>query len=1466
MPRRLPILLAAVAFSLSFLAILKSSDSRPGWRERESHEGRSGAMAALEFWTRSRAYPDNDIPPDKFYRSYQMEKMNRKEISRRISGASIWNPIGPANLQGRAISVAINPLNPKTVYVGSASGGLWRSYTGGLTADWQQMLFGYPARGIGAIAIDPTDSNIIYVGTGEVYRYQGSFGGQVVRTTRGSYGIGILKTTDGGATWSKSLDWSLNQETGIQRLAINPLNHRTIYAATSEGIYKSTDAGGTWSNILTIFLGEDVVINPLDTNKVLVSCGDLGMGGTGLYRSTDAGANWSTVSGIPTYLGKTLLEMYGANPNTVFASVGIDSVTDHGALYRSRDFGNTWSLVYDQNGTGLFQVQGWYSHFVAVKPNDSTQIVHAAVPVYKSTNGGSSWFGSGGGYSDNHSYAHDPTDPNILYVVNDDGVYRSTDFGSSFTNVGTGMITGQFYNGFSSSYQDSLVAIGQSQDHIPGYRYLGSMTWDHASVVDEVGWTAINPANDNIMYAGNRFGSDLYKSTNRGVSFNFLIGFAGSGAWNSPFVVSAANPNILYFGDQYVHKSTSAGGSWALMNAGNPLDGDPSLSMAIGTTSPDTVFIGTAPMTTSAHVFRTTNGGTSWTDVTGIMPDRYPMDLAVDPTNSRIVYCVFGGFGSGHVYKSTNAGTSWSNITGTLPDVPTTAVVVDSLHPNVVYIGNDLGVYVSADTGVTWSGFSEGFPDAVIIADLSISPSNRVLRAVTHGNGVYERKLLYELPANYFDYRVLALNSPSDGQQVNTGVSIPIIASFRNLSAQAQTDSFDVKYRILDGSTEIYSSTERIRGLGLGETRQVTFSPPFTATTPQVLTVEAINLASDQDHTNDTLAGTLVVLQAPDLENFVVQKSSCPYTEIAGGSAGPAGDDVQLGVPLPFVFTYDGHAYDSAQISTNGWLEFGTGPQGSVYGLSTAAQLTGYFRPDVLGTTDRPTKALGVWWADIATGTTGQITYTTLGSQPNRTFVVQWKNVPAFYDQNQTSVTINFQLRLHETTNEVEYDYGAVSGSSGVMSGASIGLKDYIGGDYRFYDIAAGGIGTLGTLVSSLTPLSGWPGQDSCYHITTNAQGLTVSLLAGWNMVSNPVTRQDKSDHAIFPSILGSAFSYNGGYQLADSLFPGTGYWIKVPSLASQFIKGGPLDSIVVAVNSGWNMIGSVDHIVSAPSGGSVIGSVFEYSSGGYNAVTQLVPGNGYWVKTNSAGTLTLGPAAAPKARRTNFDAYSSITIADRSGRKQTLYLAPEAQAGSDLAVYAMPPLPPAGAFDARYASGRILEAYPTDIREDRTYPISVQSPVYPLTVSYDLKTDGGKGFYLDESHDGVRTPHALGSSGSVILAGGEGDAIAIRISGTAGVPAVYALRQNYPNPFNPATSIRFDLPAKSSVTLQVFDILGREVMTLARGEYEAGSYTVRADFSDRASGVYLYRIQVSNPSAGPGNRFTDVKKLVVTK
>lgn len=750
------------------------------------HTGRSGAMEALEFWSGARAYPHGDLSPDAHFRAFEkMREMPGDETTALLS-TSGWNYIGPSNLSGRMLSIAVNPFNTGTIYAGSASGGLWRSHTGGLAGDWHRVATGYPVLGVGAIAIDPADSGTIYIGTGEVYRYGGTAGGLVIRTTRGSYGMGILKTTNAGATWTKSLDWSYHQQRGVQMIRVNPLNSASVWAATSEGIYRSTDAGATWAVSLPIPMAQDIIIHPADTLNMLASTGNLGLT-PDIYKTVDGGEIWFPVT--PTsFTGKTLMAQYASNPDVVYASIA-DSTTGVGSLWRTDNFGFSWTKLSDHTTNNIYGVQGWYSHFVAVHPGDSTQVLHAGVPASRSADGGYFFSGVGGSYSDHHGYAYDPVDPDILYIANDDGIYRSTNFGQNFTKVSTNLGTGQFYAGFSNSATDSLIALGQVQDHIPGYLYQGSSYWP-ASAADEVGWTGIDQLNDFIMYAGTRGGGSIRKSTNRGVSWAAAGGsFSGRACWNTPFVVSPSHPNVLYFGRSRVSKSTNSAGSWFYTNGGLELaDGNPPLSMAISATSPDSVYLGTAPLVSRTHIYRTTNGGTTWTDVTGPLPDRYPLDIAVDPITPAIVYVGYGGYGTGHVFKSTDAGGTWTDLTGSLPDIPVTALLVDPLSSDVVYLGTDLGVSISTDGGASWLPFGDGLPEAVLVSDLTMTPSNRTLRASTHGNGVFERKMPALFPS-------LEIVSPNGGEEWETGQTAMIRWS------QTLLSQVTIRYSTDDGST-----------------------------------------------------------------------------------------------------------------------------------------------------------------------------------------------------------------------------------------------------------------------------------------------------------------------------------------------------------------------------------------------------------------------------------------------------------------------------------------------------------------------------------------------------------------------------------------------------------------------------------------------------------------------------------------
>ena len=727
----------------------------------------SGAYEALQFWNSARAYPNDDISSDAFFNAYEQKQEERLNKTFKMVSSNPWQPIGPHNTGGRTIALAFNPQNPNTVYAGSASGGLWRSYTGGVGVDaWHNVSTGFPVLGVSSITFAPNDSNIIYIGTGEVYNYTGAGVGSAYRNLRGTYGIGILKSTDGGETWSTSLNWSYSSEKGVWAVKINPLNSNTVFAATTEGVYRSYDAGISWQQMNTVIMGTDLEINPVDTNIIISSHGNFASSGFGIYRSSDGGTSWAHITaGLPTYYeGKILLDIYNANPNIVYASIGDGFDVGGGAswLCKSIDAGLSWTIM---SQTNYSKHQGWFSHDVAIDQSNPDQLIVIGIEIWKSINGGATITqkssggvrlgrpeignpdeGGGTGYvhSDAHAVIQHPTDMNTYYIATDGGVFRTTDFGETFESRNGSYQTVQFYNGTSSSQTDSLFTIGGLQDNSTVI-YDGDLAWIR-NIGGDGSWTSTDAFNDNNIYASWQY-LNMQRSINGGNNFTTITPPSSNNtAFIAPFKSFFANSSIIYAGRDKIFKSINSGNTWTTTNNNLSLDGNPAIAMEISYFSSDKVYVATAPFgSTRGNIFRTTNGGSSWTNITGVLPDLFPSDIAVDPFDDNIVYVTFYGFGSGHIFKSTDMGNNWTDITDNLPDIPTPSVIVDPNNTNHLYVGTDVGVFVSTTGGGNWQDFNEGLPDAVQAMDLNYTMVNNVIRVMTHGNGAYERKFISQI-------------------------------------------------------------------------------------------------------------------------------------------------------------------------------------------------------------------------------------------------------------------------------------------------------------------------------------------------------------------------------------------------------------------------------------------------------------------------------------------------------------------------------------------------------------------------------------------------------------------------------------------------------------------------------------------------------------------------------------------------
>ncbi len=735
----------------------------------------SGAFQALSMWSLERSYPNAALPSIAHSAAYEQHRVNLQNKAVHKTEPAPWYPIGPHNMAGRTLALAFNPQNANTIWAGSASGGLWRSYSAGRgAAAWQRVHTGHPVLGVSSIAFAPSDSTVLYIGTGEVYSYQAVGESQAARWMRGTYGLGILKSTDGGQTWTKSLDWAYHQERGVWAIKVNPHNPNTVWSATTEGIYRSYDAGGSWEKVHDVLMAMDLEIHPVDTSIVIATHGNFASEGHGIYRTTDGGTSWTKIEdGVPaSFEGKAMLDISRSDPNIIYASIGNGfSVFSGNAtwLCKSTDAGETWSIVSQEDYT-LWQ--GWYAHDVAIHPTNPEVLFLGGVGMNKSTNGGReivniSEFTPFSGqippgqpegppnymHGDNHAIVFHPTDPDVVYFANDAGVWRTVNSGASFETCNGGYQTTQFYHGFASSQRDSTLAIGGLQDNASAI-FKGSTTWSRWHLVltrGDGGWAAIDPRDDRVMYASNWF-LNLYKSFDGGDSWTAIfppIQASNTSAFEAPAVLGVDDPDVLYGGREFIYKSTDGGNTWITTNHGEALDGNPMLSMAISHQTTAVVYAASAPIEPNqprASVFRTRNGGLLWENITGNLPNRFPRALAVNPHNDQEVYVAFSGFGTPHVYRTDNGGDDWVVAGRGLPDVPTSAIAIDPLFPEQIYAGNDLGVYVSPNRGKTWQPFTDGLPEAVLVVDLSISSSNRKLRAVTHGNGVFERDLSPPLP------------------------------------------------------------------------------------------------------------------------------------------------------------------------------------------------------------------------------------------------------------------------------------------------------------------------------------------------------------------------------------------------------------------------------------------------------------------------------------------------------------------------------------------------------------------------------------------------------------------------------------------------------------------------------------------------------------------------------------------------
>ena len=670
-----------------------------------------------------------------------------------VAGASNWVQLGPTAIPngqtysaarvlvtGRATAIVVDPTNTNIIYLGTAQGGIWKTTDGGL--NWTPKTDNEVSLAIGALAMDQSNHLVLYAGTGE-----GNFSGDSY------YGNGILKTINGGTTWT-TLAQATFAGTRFSRIAITPGTPARLFAATGNGLYRSVDSGVTWTKMtgssLPAFNATDVCIDPSTPATVYAS-----FWGGGIYKTTNAAAAgqpaWTKLAGgLPaTGFTRIALGLAPSSPQTIYALMaGPGNAYSVNNFLQSTDAGNTWTSIPLPGGN--IGGQGFYNLNVAVDPTTPDIVFLSGISVWKAVRNSTTgvWTITNVGstiHPDNHAFAIQPGNHLIVYAGNDGGIYKSINGGITWIDtINEGPCITQFE--FIDHHPTSdAVVFGGTQDN-GTEQFRNSPVFNHADDGDG-GYCAVDrlqPRNVISTY----YAASPKRSTQGGAFGTWLdvsSGITGTPLFYPPLTLDQTNPSNIALGTTLINLDAAQGtGGWPTQVNLPGISGNVS---AIHYLNSNLIYAGT----TTGQVYRLTKSGTTWTAAAinaAPLPGQFIWDITARPDDVNTVIVVMSGFGISHLWRGVVAagGTSatWTNISGSaagmLPDIPVNALVIDPAAPNTYYIATDVAVFRTTNAGATWTQFSQGLPNCAVF-DLRLHQPTRLLRAGTHGRGLWERKL-----------------------------------------------------------------------------------------------------------------------------------------------------------------------------------------------------------------------------------------------------------------------------------------------------------------------------------------------------------------------------------------------------------------------------------------------------------------------------------------------------------------------------------------------------------------------------------------------------------------------------------------------------------------------------------------------------------------------------------------------------
>jgi len=841
---------------------LKRADKKNKSREFAKGEADDPEGRHNWFWYQ-RVYPFNEVPSNLRRLAWEsIPRREKKEIDKFSANAliNIWSPIGPlpttsafpnngGPTSGRINAIAVSPLNPQIVLIGSATGGIWRSSNGGTS--FVPVTDAHVDLAVGSIAFSTANPAIVYAGMGD--------------NDNGYFGSGVLRSTDAGSTWTRVSNATLPDKGQAMKILIDPANPNKVFLAQMNfldaannisfvsGIYVSNDGGVNWTRTLNCSV-RDLAIHPANPQIVYAGVSFRPNGIPGLYKSIDGGQTWNNVFASPYASSQTATRDFRvavtpANPNRVYVYFGTRTTTPFEVrLEMSDDAGATWTDRGVISTESIDPGQFGYNTYLVASPTNADTVYVGTRDLFRSTDSGvtftdlSNSFASpwpNGSYqpfsqkfhADQQSFAFDPESGNTFYVGNDGGLWKTTDNGFTFTSLNTSLSLTQFVS-LGVHPTDATRSYGGTQDNGTQLRLSGGNGWREFSSGDG-GKLVINPLNPAIVFTSyingvmNRFvnngssfsgqisAADTFSESLTAPRIAFYPPIAGNGVdgkiylgtWRL-FICSDCDDTAKRYKTANLPTWTAPGGTTDLTNGGT----DVLSAIAVAKSNNSVIYTGSR----GGRAMVSVNAGVDWANITNGLPTRSITSITVSPTDPSLVYLTVSGYGSGHVFRSINGGSSWTNISSNLPNIPVSAFLIDPLTVTTFYVGTDIGVFRSTDSGGTWSAFNEGLPPAPVLA--ITAQASGLIQIGTYGRGAYEMQTATATPTpqEYFVNGQVKDN----GNNPLSGVVITFQMTMQGLtfSSMATTDA--------NGN---YSSTN----LGCPDSVKVTpsktgytFSPP----------------------------------------------------------------------------------------------------------------------------------------------------------------------------------------------------------------------------------------------------------------------------------------------------------------------------------------------------------------------------------------------------------------------------------------------------------------------------------------------------------------------------------------------------------------------------------------------------------------------------------------------------------------